>query len=125
MFKKFFVRGFVIVAVLATGGVAFAAVQGSSSGSSPAQPAVVTGMPVADEATVRDAIMSACGGRALVGSLPVASTDRVDHLMAERALHAAALAGNPINAGTGFQAGVDDALHVQAIDRELADLLCP
>jgi hypothetical protein len=127
MFKKVLIRGFIVVAVVATGGVAVAAVQGRSA-SSPPQPAAVVAARttfVTSEASVRTALLSACGGRALVAALSTGQEDRVDHMLGERALHAAGLAGNPLNTGTGFQAGVDDALHVQALDRELATMLCP
>jgi hypothetical protein len=129
MFKTLFVRGFVVVVVLATGGVAVATVRGSeSSPSASTRPAAVVGSQavlVTSEASVRTAMLSACGGKALVATLDAAQTDHVDLMMADRARHAAALAGNPLRSGTGFQAGVDDALHVQALDRDLASLLCP
>jgi hypothetical protein len=71
------------------------------------------------------ALLSACGGRSLTATLSPDESARVDQLLSERALHAAALAGNPLASGTGFQAGVDDALHVQMLDRDIAGVLCP
>ncbi|MEY2436636.1 MAG: hypothetical protein QOF97_1472 [Acidimicrobiaceae bacterium] len=129
MFKTQLVRGFVVVAVLATGGIAVATVAGGDSGSSPSPQAASSVSPrvVFDttEASVRTAVLSACGGKALVATLDAAQTAHVDLMMADRARHAAALAGNPLTSGTGFQAGVDDTLHVQALDRDLASVLCP
>ena len=130
MFKKVFVRGFIAVAIVATAGVVAVTVQAGSAGSSvpsaPAQPPAQTKTSfVTSEADVRAALLSACGGKPLVASIDPGKTDEVDHDLAQRALHAAALAGNPLDSGTGFQAGIDDALHVQMYDRDLAGILCP
>jgi len=128
MLKKMFVRGFVVVAVLATGGVAIGAVQPLDTRTS-VTPAAAAVMPKAtvdvSEASVRTAVVSACGGRPLVTTLSAAQTESADRIINERALHAASLAANPLDSGSGFQAGVDDALHVQMLDRQLADVLCP
>ena len=130
MLKKVLVRGFMAVAVVATAAVAVVTVQAAGAGSSgPVVPAQPSAQPstsfVTSEAGIRTALLSACGGKALVTSVDPSKTDEVDHALAERALHAASLAGNPLSSGTGFQAGVDDALHVQMYDRELAGILCP
>lgn len=128
MFKKVFVRSFVVVAALATGGVAVAAVRttGSTTQSVPASQAVQPKTILAISATdVRAAVLNACAGRSLVPTLDAAQTAQVDRMLQERALHSASLAGNPLNSGTGFQAGVDDALHIQLLDRQLAGVLCP
>ena len=124
MFKKVFVRSFVVVAVVATGGVAVAAVHtsGPTAAPAPVQPKVVLTISATD---VRAAVFDACAGRPLVSTLDAAQTAQVDQMLQERALHSASLAGNPLNSGTGFQAGVDDALHIQILDREIAGALCP
>jgi len=131
MLKKVFVRGFIALAIVATGAVTFAVVQAGGAASSvpqaPAQPAATPTQTsfVTSEADVRAALLSACGGKPLVASVDASKTDEVDQALAARALHAASLAGNPLDSGTGFQAGIDDALHVRMYDQELAGILCP
>ena len=130
MLKKVFVRGFIALAIMATGVVSIAVVQAGGAASSvpsPAQPAVTPTQTsfVTSEADVRAALLSACGGKPLVADVDPSKTDEVDQALAARALHAASLAGNPLDSGTGFQAGIDDALHVRMYDQELAGILCP
>jgi hypothetical protein len=127
MFRHLAVRAFVVVAVLATGGVAVAAVYGTDPVAAPAAVSA-TAAPVVQfppQSSPTSALVSACAGRTVKASLINTDADRVDELLAERSLHTAALAGNPLSSGAGFQAGVDDVLHIQAIDQQLAQLLCP
>jgi hypothetical protein len=78
-----------------------------------------------DEPWVRDTILTVCGGRPIASALGADERDRVDQLLTDRARHAAALAANPLTSGTGTAAGVDDVLHIQSLDRDIAALLCP
>ena len=129
--KKILIRAFLVVVVVATAGLSGAVVGGSSS----ATPAVPTASPETrttplvvfpdDESLVRDAIVTVCAGRPLAASLSAQDRDRVDEMITERARHAAALAGNPLTSGSGTAAGVDDALHIQLLDRDIAAVLCP
>ena len=129
--KKTMIRAFLVVAVVATAALSGAVIGGSSS-AAPTVPAVA---PVTrptplvvfpdDESQVRDAILTVCGGRPLVTSLSPSDRDHVDAMLADRARHAASLAGNPLTSGTGTAAGVDDALHIQLLDRDIAAVLCP
>ena len=123
MLRHLAVRSFVVVAVMATGGVAVAAVDGINSGPAPAPASPVVQFPPPEPPAA--ALISACGGRTINPGLTTADADRVNELLAERSLHSASLAGNPLTSGTGFQAGVDDALHIQSIDQQLAKMLCP
>ena len=129
--KKILIRAFVVVMVAATAGLTGAVIGGSSSATPtvPAASSETRTTPLVvfpdDESFVRDAIVTVCGGRPLANSLTAQDRDRVDEMLTERARHAAALAGNPLTSGSGTAAGVDDALHIQALDRDIAAVLCP
>jgi hypothetical protein len=129
--KKILIRGFLVVMVVATAGLSGAVIGGTSSANPKVgtAPAEATAKPLVvfpdNESLVRDAILTVCGGRTLIGALSAQDRDHVDQLLADRARHAAGLAGNPLTSGTGTAAGVDDALHIQMLDRDVAAVLCP